>query len=123
MKNASILRNLQSKLGEVPSMDEASTNIAVPETPVPASPARRAEREAIPLPPRHRPTASPHERWDRYDGRVRRTDRIISKTFKFTPEFEGVLRDNCHRLNLTQIEVLELALMEFNIKYAGQFVD
>jgi hypothetical protein len=84
----------RGSLGAPPPPDEASANLAAPETaPLPAAPARPVPEPA------------------RIDGRtLRRTHRTVAFATRVSPEFDNRIREIARRDRLLIVEVLERAL-------------
>ncbi len=99
MADLSKFKRKRSSLGSPPPIDEASPNLAAPETaPAPS------------------PVPVQNEQF-RIDGRsLRRTNRTIQFATRVTPEFDVRLRQIAARDGLLLVEVLERALDAYESK-------
>lgn len=99
MADLSKLKRRRSSLGSPPPVDEASPNLAAPETA-----------------PSPSPVPAPSEQF-RIDGRsLRRTNRTIQFATRVTPEFDTRLRQIAARDGLLLVELLERALDAYETK-------
>lgn len=95
MADVSKIKKL-SRLGTPPAAEEASRNLAAPET-APAPPAVVGALDV--------------ENYRRRDGRAsRKTNRVLAFATRVSPEFDQRIRDIADRDGLKLVEVLELAL-------------